>query len=138
MSNPGFSRRDLLRLGGKLVLTVGAAKIVVVLPGCGDDGNHPPIPDAHRDAPPLMPDAYDYYPGYVTLDDCHSIGTYDYRIIYPGPPQYTYHYYFTGVYGCPNYVHPPTNLKCYPDYPDWAPNYAYFCFTGYYQTTTTP
>jgi hypothetical protein len=138
MSNPGFSRRDLLRLGGKLVLTVGAAKIVVVLPGCGDDGNNPPTPDAMRDAPHIMPDAYDYYAGYVPLDDCHAIGTYDYRIVYPGPPQYTYHYYFAGAYGCPNYVHPPTNLNCYPDYPDFAPGYDYFCFTSYYVSQSSP
>jgi hypothetical protein len=139
MSNSGFSRRDLLRLGGKVILTVGAAKIVVVLPGCGDDGNNPPTPDAaHADAKVIMPDAYEYYPGYVPLDDCHAIGTYDYRIVYPGPPQYTYHYYFTGSYGCPYYVHPPTNLHCYPDDPDFAPGYAYFCFTGYYLTQTQP
>jgi hypothetical protein len=29
MSTRGFSRRDLLDLGGKLVMSIGAAKIVV-------------------------------------------------------------------------------------------------------------
>jgi hypothetical protein len=124
----------LLRLGGKLAFTVGAAKILVVLPGCGDDGSAPP------DATPAdaMPDAYDYYPGYVMLDDCHKIGTYDYRITYPGTPSYTYHQYFTGAYGCPNYIRPPTNVKCHVDTPDFAPGYPYFCFSGYYRSTTTP
>jgi hypothetical protein len=139
MSDSGFSRRDLLRLGGKLVLTVGAAKIVVALPGCGDDGGMTPHPDGKLvDAPPMPVDAYDYYAGYVTLDECHKIGTYDYRVVYPGPPQYTYHDYFTGAYGCPNYVHPPTNVKCYPDIPDFAPGYAYFCFTSYYFSQSSP
>jgi hypothetical protein len=137
MSDPTFSRRDLLRLGGKLMLTVGAAKIVVVLPGCGDDGHQPP------DAGPAdasMPDAYDYYAGYATLDDCHRIGTYDYRVAYPGTPPHTYHYYFTGAYGCPGYLHPPTTLKCYADSPpqDFSPGYAYFCFRSYYMSTSTP
>jgi hypothetical protein len=138
MSNASFSRRDLLRLGGKLVLTVGAAKIVIALPGCGDDGNHPMADARMPDGTTIMPDAYDYYPGYVTLDDCHKIGTYDYRVVYPGPPQYTYHYYFTGAYGCPYYVHPPTTVECYPDYLDFAPGYAYFCFSNYYNTATMP
>ena len=134
MSNSSFSRRDILRLGGKLVLTVGAAKIVVALPGC--DNSTTPLPDAAR--PDAMPDAYDHYAGYATLDDCHSIGTYDYRISHP-TYAYTYHYYFTGAYGCPYYVYPlPANLKCYPDYPDFAPNYPYFCFTGYYLSTSMP
>jgi len=129
MSTRGYSRRELLHLGGKLVMTVGAAKIVVALPGCGGHGSS-------NDVPP--PDAYDYYAGYVPLDDCHAIGTYDYVINRPGVPPYTYHYYFTGAYGCPNYVHPPTNVHCYYDLPDFAAGYAYFCFSSYYVTHTSP
>jgi hypothetical protein len=139
MGDSTFSRRDLLRLGGKLVLSVGAAKIVIVQAGCGDDGGSQP-PDAAKPVDAALPDAYDYYPGYVTLDDCHRIGTYDYRVSYPGPPAYTYHYYFTGAYGCPGYLRPPTTIYCYGDQPpdDFAPGYAYFCFSGYYRSTSTP
>jgi hypothetical protein len=134
MSTRGFSRRDLLNLGGKLVMSIGAAKIVVTLPGCGGDSSS-------VDALPATPDAYYGY-SYYTLDDCHAIGTYHYAQTYPGGPgyAYTYHYYWTGAYGCP-YDYPygaPSTLQCYPDVPDFAPGYDYFCFTGYYETITYP
>ena len=137
MSTKGFSRRDLLRLGGNVVLTVGAAKIVVTLPGCSfSGGNGIDAPPAPIDAPVTPIDAYEYYGGYTTLDDCHKIGTYHYRIAYP--PYYTYHSYWTGAYGCPGHVYSPPNVRCYPDYPDFAPGYPYFCFTYYYTTITSP
>jgi len=128
MSSGAYSRRELLQLGGKLALTVGAAKIVVVLPGCGGSKHVPNI-----DAIPV-----DYYPGYVTLDECHSIGTYHYAVAYGTLPPSTYHTYWTGAYGCPGYVRPPTNVYCYTDIPDFAPGYDYFCFSGYYTRITSP
>src|SRR5436190_17933048 len=111
MSDSSFSRRDLLHLGGRLLLSVGAAKIVIALPGCGDDDSgHQPMPDAKQ----LDAAGYDYYPGYVALDDCHSVGTYEYNYVYSGTTQYTYHYYWTNAYGCAYYVRPPTTVHCYP------------------------
>lgn len=107
-------------------MSVGAAKIVVTLPGCGDDG-----PSA-VDAPSTM----DAYPTYG-LDDCHSFGTYDYQQIVPGTPRYTYHRYFQNAYGCPGYVSVP-GLHCYPDTPDFAPRYSHFCFTYSYGVITSP
>jgi hypothetical protein len=135
MSTRGFSRRDLLQLGGKLVMTVGAAKVVIALPGCGDDGGGGV--DAPTDGPPSAIDS-SYAPTY-TLDDCYAFGTYDYAITYPG---YTYHYYFTNVYGCPYYLeYPYSGVYCYLDTTppnDYLPGYDYFCFFGYYTATTTP
>lgn len=107
-----FSRRDLLQLGGKLAMTVGGAKLLVTLPGCeGGKGNGPTDP---------------------MLDDCHSLGTYDYVVT---STYYTYHYYFTSSFGCPDYIYLP-NVHCYPDYSDFAPGYDYFCFSGYYHSAT--
>jgi hypothetical protein len=131
MSTRGFSRRDLLHLGGKVVLTVGAAKIVVALPGCGDDGGGS-IDGAPPDAA-LPIDAYSPY-GYA-LDDCHYVGTYHYPQSSAGS---TYHYYFEHAYGCPYYLYYPYDgVYCYP-VPDFVPGYYYFCFTGTYYTVTTP
>jgi hypothetical protein len=138
MSTRGFSRRDLLQLGGRLVMTVGAAKIVIALPGCGGDSGS-------VDAPPHPIDgayAYDGYPtadaSYPTLDDCHSFGTYDYAISSPGAPPYTYHYYLLHAYGCATYVpYPGGAVYCYY-IPGLMPGYDYACWNGYYVTTTTP
>ena len=129
MGTGAYSRRELLQLGGKLALTVGAAKIVVALPGCSSSA---------RSKIDAGPDAFDNYPGYVTLDECHSIGTYHYALPYPTVPPSTYHTYWTGAYGCPGYVRPPTNVYCYTDIPDFAPGYEYFCFSGYYSLITSP
>lgn len=135
MSTRGFSRRDLLQLGGKLVMTVGAAKVVIALPGCGGDSSSVDAPGNPIDGPPAI-DAY-YY-NYPTLDDCHSFGTYDYAISYTGIPPYTYHYYFQNAYGCPYYVpYPPVGTYCYYA-PGFAGTYDYFCFNSYYYTVTTP
>lgn|SRR5690349_12660408 len=137
MSTRGFSRRDLLQMGGRLVMTVGAAKVVIALPGCGGDSGS-------VDAPPHPIDGgygYDAYPTadaayhYATLDDCHSIGTYDYPISYPG---YTYHYYLQNTYGCPAYV-PYAGYGVYCYYiPGFVPGYDYACWTGSYEIPTTP
>jgi hypothetical protein len=132
MTTRGFSRRDLLQLGGKLVLSVGAAHIVVALPGCGGSESRPDAPiDTPLDA---------YYPGYPGLDDCHSLGTKHYAVSYNYLPYYayTYHYYFTGSYGCAYPPYDAPQLHCYYDRPDFAPGYYYFCFTNYYYTTTMP
>jgi hypothetical protein len=124
----GYSRRDLLHLGGRLALTIGAAKIVVTLPGCGDDSGQ-----GTRDAAPdVSPDGG----GYATLDDCHAFGTYDYVTSSAG---YTYHYYYTGAYGCPGYVYPYVpGVTCYPDTHDKAPGYAYFCYATHYDYVQYP
>jgi hypothetical protein len=128
MSTRGFSRRDLLQLGGKLVMTVGAAKVVVALPGCGGDDGVDPV-----DAPPADACTYDCYS--YTLDDCHGVGTYDHPVVYPA---YTYHYYFQDGYGCPYYLtYPQAGLYCYYE-PNFVPGYDYFCFSSYYQTTSMP
>jgi hypothetical protein len=132
MTGRGFSRRDLLNLGGKLVMSVGAVKLVAVLPGCG--GSDSTSIDAGIDAPKIRPDG-----GYATLDDCHKIGTYHYPRSYPGTYPYTYHYYYSGSYGCPSYLYyGPAVLDCYPDYHDFAPGYPWFCYSSYYVTTTNP
>jgi hypothetical protein len=131
MSTRGFSRRDLLQLGGQVVLTVGAAKIVVALPGCGGDDTSA-TPDAPIDAATLA-DAYSTY-GY-TLDDCHYFGTYDYVLTYP---THTYHMYLYSTYGCPYYVpYAYSGVYCYYT-PGLVTGYDYTCFDGYYITTTMP
>jgi hypothetical protein len=134
MGTGGFSRRDLLHLGGKLVMTVGAAKIMVALPGCGgDDGGDHPSDAAPADVPSG---------GYATLDDCHAFGTYEY--VYPSYPTqyytyYYYHHYYVGAYGCPGYVYPHgSGLFCYPDENDFAPGYSYFCYVADYGSVDYP
>jgi hypothetical protein len=128
-----YSRRDLLHMGGRLAMTIGAAKILITLPGCGDDDSG----SGTRDGGPLpdvSPDGGGY--GYATLDDCHAFGTYDYVITNAG---YAYHYYYEGAYGCPGYVYPYVgSLTCYPDTEDRAPGYAYFCYVSHYDYVQYP
>jgi hypothetical protein len=142
VSTRNFSRRDLLQLGGRLALSIGAAKIVIALPGCGgDDGGTGGGDDQHPMDGGGSGSGSSYYDGYYTLDDCHSIGTYNYvHSTYSGYYYYSYHYTYTHAYACNHDGYHSTGsgyIDCSIE-PGFMPNYDYLCYSGYtYDVTYT-
>jgi hypothetical protein len=128
VSTRSFSRRDLLQLGGRLALSIGAAKLVIALPGCGGGGggnadDQPPGDAGHGSS--------DYY----SLDDCHSLGTYHYvKHSHVGYYNYTYTYSYYHAFGCPRdeygYVTPAAYVECYYS-PGVVSGYNFFCYNDY-------
>lgn len=135
-----FSRRDLLQLGGKLAMTIGAAKLVIMLPGCGGGGGSGGDDGGSGD--PLGPDDILADDGYHHIDDCHSFGTY-HRVTRKVHDYYYYtnDYYYSNALAChyDAYFYTKTAyIDCYRR-PGFIAGYNYFCFSDYtYDSTYSP
>jgi hypothetical protein len=70
MAKQTYSRRELLRMTGRLAVTVGAASVVVTLPACGGGSGGGTFDDCDLAGSATYPyyDEYGYPSGTVTYD----------------------------------------------------------------------